>query len=41
MDKRQLENILVDQLEELTLKRGMRFCKRREEDIIDLDSPQA
>lgn len=41
MDKRQLENILADQAEELALKKRMRFCKRKEEDNIDLNSPQA
>lgn len=41
MDKRILETILSDQAEELELKRKHRFCKRTEEDLIDLDSPQA
>lgn len=41
MDKRQLEIILSDQAEELSLKKNLRFCKRKEEDYIDLDSPQA
>lgn len=41
MDKRVLENILADQVEELALKRKMRFCKRKEEDKIDLNSTQA
>ena len=41
MDKRILETILADQAEELALKRTQRFCKRREEDRIDLQSPQA
>lgn len=41
MDKRTLEGILLDQKEELTVKRRKRFCRRQEEDLIDLDSPQA
>lgn len=41
MDKRILETILSDQAEELALKRNLRFCKREEEDLIDLSSPQA
>lgn len=41
MDKRILETILSDQVEELALKRKMHFCKRREENLIDLQSPQA
>lgn len=41
MDKRILETILSDQAEELALKRKLRFCKRMEEDQIDLQSPQA
>ncbi len=41
MDKRILETILSDQADELTLKRNIRFCQRKEEDLIDLDSPQA
>lgn len=41
MDKRTLETILSDQAEELTLKRKQRFCRRKEEDLIDLSSPQA
>lgn len=41
MDKRILENILTDQTEELALKRHIHFCKRDEENLIDLDSPQA
>ena len=39
MDKRLLENILADQAEELAQKQKIRFCKRKEEDLIDLDSP--
>lgn len=41
MDKRILENILADQAEELTIKRNQRFCQRKEEDLIDLNSSQA
>lgn len=41
MDKRILESILADQAEELALKRNLRFCKRKEEDHIDLKSMQA
>lgn len=41
MDKRILETILTDQAEELALKQSIRFCQRKEEDSIDLDSPQA
>ena len=41
MDKRLLERILSDQQEELELKKELHFCKRKEEDLIDLDSPQA
>ena len=41
MDKRILETILADQAEELTLKRNLHFCRRNEEDLIDLDSTQA
>lgn len=41
MDKRLLENILADQAEELVQKQKIHFCKRKEEDLIDLDSPQA
>lgn len=41
MDKRILETILSDQAEELKIKQSLRFCTRKEEDLIDLDSPQA
>lgn len=41
MDKRILETILTDQAEELALKQSIHFCQRKEEDSIDLDSPQA
>lgn len=41
MDKRILETILADQAEELAQKRNLRFCRRAEEDRIDLNSTQA
>lgn len=41
MDKRILETILSDQAEELALKQTLHFCQRKEEDRIDLSSPQA
>lgn len=41
MDKRTLETILADQAEELAIKQTLRFCKRKEEDHIDLKSTQA
>lgn len=41
MDKRILETILADQVEELALKGNLHFCQRQEEDLIDLNSPQA
>ncbi|NPD91366.1 ATP-binding protein [Xylanibacter muris] len=41
MDKRFLEIILSDQAEELSIKRALHFCQRKEEDKIDLDSTQA
>ena len=41
MDKRILETILADQAEELALKQTLHFCQRKEEDRIDLSSPQA
>jgi hypothetical protein len=41
MDKRVLELILTDQAEELSLKQSTRYCRRMEEDKIELDSPQA
>lgn len=41
MDKRILEIILADQVEELEEKKKLRFCKRKEEDLIDLQSTQA
>lgn len=36
-----LETILADQAEELAFKQTLRFCKRKEEDFIDLKSTQA
>ena len=41
MDKRILETILSDQMEELVQKQNIRFCRRPEEDSIDLNSTQA
>lgn len=41
MDKRILETILADQAEELAQKSNLRFCHRKEEDLIDLNSTQA
>lgn len=41
MDKRILETILADQAEELDFRKKLRFCKRKEEELIDLKSPQA
>lgn len=41
MDIRLLENILADQAEELAMKQHLRFCQRKEEDRIDLNSTQA
>lgn len=41
MDKRILEIVLADQAEELALKRKLHFCQRKEEEYIDLNSPQA
>ncbi|MDE6301164.1 MAG: ATP-binding protein [Muribaculaceae bacterium] len=41
MDKRILETILTDQAEELALKKNLHFCRRKEEDQIDLNSTQA
>lgn len=41
MDKRILETILTDQAEELALKLSIRFCQRKEENSIDLNSTQA
>ena len=41
MDKRILETILADQADELAQKKVLQFCRRKEEDFIDLNSPQA
>ena len=41
MDKRILETILSDQREELELKSSLHFCRRKEEELIDLASSQA
>ncbi|MDE5902326.1 MAG: ATP-binding protein [Muribaculaceae bacterium] len=41
MDKRVLETILTDQVEELAAKQSIHFCRRKEEEHIDLKSPQA
>ena len=41
MDKRILETILSDQQEELELKSSSHFCRRKEEELIDLASSQA
>lgn len=41
IDKRTLEVILTDQQEELEAKRNEKFCHRREEQLIDMNSPQA
>ena len=41
MDKRILETILSDQQEELELKSSSHFCRRKEEELIDLTSNQA
>lgn len=41
MDKRELEIILSDQKEEIEAKKKLHFCRRAEEDLIDLDSSLA
>ncbi|MDR0976446.1 MAG: ATP-binding protein [Prevotellaceae bacterium] len=41
IDKRVLESILSDQAEELGMKQPERFCRRKEEEQIDLNSLQA
>lgn len=41
MDKRILETILADQAEDLAQRKTLRFCQRREEDKINLNSTQA
>lgn len=40
-DKRILENILSDQWDEIEMKISKRFCSRKEEALVDLNSPQA
>ena len=40
-DKRTIETVLYDQRDELQAKKTLRLCHRREEAMIDLDSPQA
>ena len=41
IDKRILETILADQQEELEARRSEKLCQREEEQLIDLNSPQA
>lgn len=41
MDKRVLEQILTEQQEEIGLRSEERLRKRKESELIDLDSPQA
>ncbi|MCM1372443.1 MAG: ATP-binding protein [Bacteroides sp.] len=41
MDKRTLEIILSDQMDELLQRQSERFCRRKEEELIDLESTQA
>jgi predicted AAA+ superfamily ATPase len=41
IDKRILETILSDQVEELEMKQSVRFCQRKEESMVDLESTQA
>ena len=41
IDKRTLETILTDQQEELEMRAEETLCHRKEEDLIDLKSPQA
>ena len=38
---RELERIITDQAEELEIKRSKKYCRRMEQDLIDLDSPLA
>lgn len=40
IDKRILEQVFLDQQEELQSKRTVKFCRRKEVDLIDLTSPQ-
>ena len=41
LDKRVLEVILADQQEELEARRSETYCRRPEQDLIDMNSPQA
>ena len=41
MDKRVIETIINDERQELSAKRNMRLCRRRETCLIEMDSPQA
>lgn len=41
MDKRDLESILTDQREELDAKSSLALVQRKEEELVDMDSPQA
>ena len=41
IDKRNLEVILSDQKGEIEARRDENLCTRREEQLVDLDSPQA
>lgn len=41
IDIRDLETVLLDQQEELEEKKHKKFCYRKEEELIDLKSPQA
>lgn len=41
MDKRDLESILTDQREELDAKGSLTLVQRKEEELVDMDSPQA
>lgn len=41
MDKRDLESILTDQREELDAKSSLTLVQRREEELVDMNSPQA
>lgn len=41
IDIRTLENILSDQAEEIASKQQLTFCQRKEEELVDLNSPQA
>ena len=41
IDRNQLEQTLIDQREELDRKKNKNFCRRMEQDLIELDSPLA